>query len=64
MEMICLLSCQVYCPDQYGGYVPYPPPPYAPNAVYSAGGQQYLFASPYHNQGRSAAVTECYTLYT
>ncbi|KAK2869085.1 hypothetical protein Q7C36_000956 [Tachysurus vachellii] len=28
---------QVYYPDQYGGYVPYPPPPYAPNPVYSAG---------------------------
>ncbi|TSK53714.1 Pleckstrin homology domain-containing family B member 2 [Bagarius yarrelli] len=46
---------QVYYPDQYGGYVPYPPPPYAPNAVYSAGGHQYAFAFPYYNQGVSPA---------
>ncbi|XP_066503206.1 pleckstrin homology domain-containing family B member 2 isoform X2 [Hoplias malabaricus] len=28
---------QVYYPDQYGGYVPHPPPPYTAHVVYSAG---------------------------
>uniref|UniRef100_A0A3B1JLM3 Pleckstrin homology domain containing, family B (evectins) member 2 n=1 Tax=Astyanax mexicanus TaxID=7994 RepID=A0A3B1JLM3_ASTMX len=38
---------QVYYPDQYGGYVPQPPPPYTSHVVYSAGGQLYTYASPY-----------------
>uniref|UniRef100_A0A671P459 Pleckstrin homology domain-containing family B member 2-like n=1 Tax=Sinocyclocheilus anshuiensis TaxID=1608454 RepID=A0A671P459_9TELE len=41
---------QVFYPDGYGGYVPHPPP-YATQMVYSADGQQYAVAYPYHYQG-------------
>ncbi|XP_051550923.1 pleckstrin homology domain-containing family B member 2-like isoform X2 [Myxocyprinus asiaticus] len=41
---------QVFYPDGYGGYVQHPPP-YATQMVYSADGQQYTVAYPYHYQG-------------
>ncbi|KAG9266627.1 pleckstrin homology domain-containing family B member 2 isoform X1 [Astyanax mexicanus] len=44
---------QVYYPDQYGGYVPQPPPPYTSHVLYSAGGQLYTYASPYQYPGAS-----------
>ncbi|XP_030647448.1 pleckstrin homology domain-containing family B member 2 [Chanos chanos] len=41
-------SPQVYYPDQYGGYVPYPP---VTQMVYSADGQQHMVAYPSQYQG-------------
>lgn len=41
---------QVYYPDQYGGYVPQPPP-HGTQMVYSADGQYYTVAYPYQYQG-------------
>lgn len=48
-SLMIFVLMQVFYPDGYGGYVPHPP--YATQMVYSADGQQYAVAYPYHYQG-------------
>lgn len=46
---------QVYAPGPYGEYVT--PPPHAPQIIYTADGQPYPGAYPYHYQGKGLALT-------
>lgn len=45
-----VISVQVYAPGPYGDYVT--PPPHAPQVIYTADGQPYPGAYPYHYQGK------------
>lgn len=49
-DILLSFPLQVYYPDQYGGYVPQPPP-HGTQMVYSADGQYYTVAYPYQYQG-------------
>lgn len=53
---VSFVTCgQVYAPDPYGDYVA--PPPHAPQIIYTADGQLYPGAYPYHYQGGDEHIT-------
>lgn len=54
-EFISVSLLQAYAPGPYGDYVP--APPHATQVVYSADGQPYAVAYPYHYQGKSVQVS-------
>lgn len=50
-------SGQVYAPGPYGDYVT--PPPHAQQIIYTADGQPYPGAYPYHYQGEVDTLCVC-----